>query len=142
MQAQRVPALSDTPQSGDATGGDEPQGAASLGGQATVLLAPTDVEGEIEPLAAATGLARRSAFALRLSVQLDAAAVGLLVRARRTVLVRGLGSGLSGLYLVDRVRHEIRVDGYRQQLTLVRNALGVSGAEPFGALGGLGGLLP
>ena len=61
-----------------------------------------------------------------------------MLRAKRTVLVRGLGSSLSGLYLVERVRHVIGVDRHRQQLTLVRNALGLKGNEPFGG----GGLLP
>jgi len=140
VHAERIPALSDTPQTGDSAGDDQAQGERSLGGQATVLLAPTDVEGELEPLAAADGLARRSAFAVRLTVELDTAGTGLLLRAKRTVLVKGLGSSLSGLYLVERVRHVLGVDRHRQQLTLVRNALGLKGDEAFG--GALGGLLP
>jgi hypothetical protein len=138
VQAQRVPALSDTPQSGEATGDDEAQGQTSLGGQATVLLAPVDVDGEVEPAAAATGLARSSAFGVQLSVEIDTAGVGLMLRARRTVLVKGLGSTLSGLYLVERVRHVVSVDSHRQQLQLTRNALGLKGDEPFGG----GSLLP
>ncbi|MGH3995986.1 MAG: hypothetical protein ACRDTJ_00805, partial [Pseudonocardiaceae bacterium] len=96
VQVARIPALSDTPQSADSAGDDESQGLTSLGGQATVLLAPPDVRGEVEPFAAAAGLARRSAFAARLTVEIDTAGVGLLLRARRTVLVQGLGSSLSG----------------------------------------------
>ena len=61
-----------------------------------------------------------------------------MLRAKRTVLVRGLGSSLSGRYLVERVRHVIGVDRHRQQLTLVRNALGLKGDESFGG----GGLAP
>ena len=60
-------------------------------------------------------------------------------KQRRLVLI---GSALSGLYLVQRVRHVLGVDRHRQQLTLVRNALGLKGDEAFGAGGGLGGLLP
>lgn len=135
----RMPALSDAPQAADSAGDDESQGLVSLGGQATVLLAPADVWGEVEPLAAATGLARRSAFAARLTVEIDTAGVGLLVRAKRTLLVQGLGSSLSGLYLVERVRHVLGVNQHRQQLTLVRNALGLTGDEPFGE--GFGGIL-
>jgi hypothetical protein len=138
MQVSRIPALSDAPQAADSGGDDESQGLVSLGGQATVLLAPVDVWGEVEPLAAANGLARRSAFAARLTVEIDTAGVGLLVRAKRTVLVQGLGSSLSGLYLVERVRHVLGVNQHRQQLTLVRNALGLTGDEPFGeSLGGI-----
>jgi hypothetical protein len=138
--AERIPALSDTPQTGDAGGDDESQGARSLAGQATVLLAPDDVTGEVDPLATATGLARRSAFAATLTAEIDTAGVGLMLRAKRTVLVKGLGSALSGLYLVQRVRHVLAVDRHQQQLTLVRNALGLKGNEGFG--GGLGGLFP
>lgn len=138
VQGQRVPVLSDTAQSGEATGDDQAQGVTSLAGQATVLLAPVDVDGEVEPAAAATGLARRSAFGVRLSVEIDTAGVGLVLRAKRTVLVKGLGSALSGLYLVERVRHVVSVDSHRQHLRLTRNALGLTGDEPFGA----GSLLP
>jgi phage protein D len=138
VQASRIPVLSDAPQTADSAGDDEAQGLVTLAGQATVLLAPADVWGEVEPLAAATGLARRSAFAARLTVEIDTAGVGLLVRAKRTVLVQGLGSSLSGLYLVQRVRHVLDVEHHRQQLTLVRNALGLTGDEPFGE--GFGGI--
>ena len=64
-----------------------------------------------------------------------------MLRARRTVLVKGLGSVLSGRYLVQRVRHRVTTDGHTQQVTLVRNALGLSGDEPFDGGGLLGGLL-
>jgi hypothetical protein len=138
VQASRIPVLSDAPQTADTAGDDEAQGLVSLAGQATVLLAPADVWGEVEPLAAATGLARGSAFAAQLTVEIDTAAVGLLVRAKRTVLVQGLGSSLSGLYLVQRVRHVLDVEHHRQQLTLIRNALGLTGDEPFGE--GFGGI--
>ncbi len=141
VHAERIPPLSDTAQTGDSTGDDEAQGKSSLGGQATLLLTPNDVTGEVEPLATAQGLARRSAFAASLSAEIDTAGVGLMFRAKRTVLVKGLGSSLSGLYLVQRVRHVLAVDRHRQQLTLARNALGLKGDESFGG-GGLGGLLP
>jgi hypothetical protein len=138
VQAQRIPALSDEPQSGEAAGDDEAQGRSSLAAQATVLLAPDDVDGEVEPDAAAAGLARSSAFGVRLTVEIDTAGVGLMLRAKRTVLVKGLGSALSGLYLVERVRHVLTVDSHRQHVELARNALGLKGDEPFGG----GGLFP
>lgn len=141
VKVSRLPALSDTPQDGEAAGDDQPQGQTSLAAQSTVLLAPGDADGEVDPLTTATGLARRSAFAATLTAEIDADVVGLMLRARRTVLVKGLGSTLSGRYLVQRVRHRVTTDRHRQQLTLVRNALGLRGDEPFGQ-GGLGGLLP
>ncbi len=141
VKATRIPALSDTAQDGDGAGDDQPQGSTSLGGQATILLAPTDVDGEVEPLAAATGLARESAFAVRLTAEIDTAVVGLMLRARKTVLVKGLGKTLSGRYLVERVRHKVNTQRHAQEITLVRNALGLLGDEPFGGAGLLGGLL-
>lgn len=131
VHAARIPTLSDEPQEADSVADDESQGSVWLGGQAAVLLSPADVSGEVDPVSAVTGLARRSAFAVRLTVELDTAGAGLLVRARRTLLVQGLGSSLSGLYLVERVRHLLGVDRHRQRLTLVRNALGLTGEEPF-----------
>lgn len=131
VKAARIPVLSDTVEQGDAAGDDEAQGERSLAAQATLLLSPADVDGEVEALAAATGMARRSAFGLRLSVDVDAAQAGML-RARRTVAVMGLGSALSGAYLVERVRHRVELEEHRLALTLTRNALGG---------GGIGGLL-
>ena len=140
VKAQRIPPLSDTAQSGDAAGDDQAQGSSSLGGVATVLLTPSEVDGEVDPASAAEGLARDAAFGVTLKAEIDTARVGLLVRARRTILVAGLGPQLSGRYLVQRVRHVVTLERHVQHLTLVRNALGLKGDEPFGG-GGLGGLL-
>jgi hypothetical protein len=139
VDAERVPALSDTGQNATATGDDEAQGATSLGGQVAVLLAPSDVDGEVDPTEAANGLARGSAFGVTLTAEIATDRVGVLFRARRTALVKGLGSTLSGRYLVSRVRHVVSLASHTQHLTLTRNALGLSGDESFG--GGLGGLL-
>jgi hypothetical protein len=140
LRGARIPPLSDTAQEAESAGDDQPQGSTSLAGQATVLLAPSDVEGEVEPMDAVTGLARESAFTVELTAEVDADVTGLMLRARRTVLVRGLGSLLSGQYLVQRVRHRVSTEAHVQELTLVRNALGLTGSESFGA-GLLGGLL-
>lgn len=140
VKASRIPPLSDTEQQGDASGDDQAQGSASLGGVATVLLAPGDVEGELDPMSTAEGLARAAAFGVTLSAEVDTARVGWIVRAGRTILIAGLGEALSGRYLVQRVRHVLTLERHVQHLTLVRNALGLSGNEPFGG-GGLGGLL-
>ena len=92
----------------------------------------------IQPLPSAqASTVEESAFAARLSLEIDTAGVGILLRAKRTVLVKGLGSSLSGLYLVESVRHVLSVDGHRQQIELTRNALGLTGDEAFGAGGGL-----
>lgn len=126
VKAARIPPLSDAVEQGEASGDDEAQGERSLAAQATLLLSPADLEGEIEALAAATSVARRTAYGLRLNVDVDAAQAGM-VRARRTLLVKGLGSALSGPYLVERVRHRIELSEHRIGLDLVRNAFGAGG---------------
>ncbi|GAA0712548.1 hypothetical protein Drose_13545 [Dactylosporangium roseum] len=136
VKVSRVPPLSDTPATGDSAGDADAQGAAPLGGAVTVLLAPTDVDGEVDPQRAADGLAGRSAYGVTLTAEIDTDRLGVLFRARRPVLVKGLGSTLSGQYLVEKVRHQVTLAAHRQRLTLRRNALGVTGGEPFGALGG------
>jgi hypothetical protein len=140
VTADRIPALSDSAQNGTGSGDDEAQGATSLGGQVAVLLAPADVDGEVDPTETAGALARRSAFGVTLTADVETDRVGVLFRARRPALVKGLGSTLSGRYLVSTVRHSVSLSGHAQHLTLTRNALGVTGDEPFGG-GGLGGLL-
>jgi hypothetical protein len=133
VKGQRLPLLSDVVQKGDSKGSGQPQGPRSLGDQVTVMLAPNDVEGEVEPKPAAAGIARASAFALRLTAEVTAESAGMLVRARRTLRVGGVGPALSGTYVVERVRHRIRRDEHVQQLTLIRNALGVGTSDIVGA---------
>jgi hypothetical protein len=141
VKLSRIPALSDSAQDADESGDDQAQGAHSLAAQTTVLLAPDDVSGELDPTSTAQAIARKSAFAAELRVEVDADRSDLLLRARKPVLVKGLGSELSGSYLVQRVRHIVTVEHHRQQVTLVRNALGLTGNEPFDSVSGLGGLL-
>jgi phage protein D len=138
VRVARIPPLSGSIQTGDSAGDDEAQGARSLAGVESELLSPADVDGEVEPLAAAQGMARRSAFAATLKFELDTARVGVMLRARRPVLVKGLGSRLSGRYLVERVRHTVTLERHVQQVTLVRNALGLTGDEPFARAGAPG----
>ena len=131
VMASRMPPLSDAPQHGEAAGDDEAQGARTLGGQATVLLAPTDVDGEIDPRppprawlavgvrheAAVQSTQRRPACCSRAAHRAGQGprlgAVGPLPRAA------GPPSSRSGLTRVTRI------------------ALGLVGDEPFGG----GGLL-
>ncbi|MDI2131688.1 hypothetical protein [Yinghuangia seranimata] len=139
VEAVRVPPLSTAAVAGGDAGTDQAQGALSLGGLTTVLLAPEDVWGEADAGPAARSLALRSAYAVTLTTTVDTDTTGVLLRARRPVLVKGLGNVLSGRYLVDKVRHVVSPDRHMQELTLVRNALGTTGDEPWG--GGLAGLV-
>jgi phage protein D len=108
-------------------------GAKSLGGATTVLRDGKDLPGLQTPDVAARVLAERTAFGATLSVTLTAPGMPLL-RARRTVTVRGLGPLVSGLWLVKSVRHTITPGGHTQALTMTRNALGDSraGADAAG----------
>jgi phage protein D len=113
-------------------GTDNAMGTTSLGGATTVLRVAKDLPGVQAPDVAARVLAERTTFGAGMSVTLTAPAMPLL-RARRTVMVRGLGPLVSGLWLVRSVRHTITQGGHSQALTLARNALGDSG--PGGAAG-------
>ena len=66
MKLSRIPALSDSAQDADESGDDQVQGAHSLAAQTTVLLAPNDVSGELDPTSTAQAIARKSAFAAEL----------------------------------------------------------------------------
>ncbi|MEV0319767.1 contractile injection system protein, VgrG/Pvc8 family [Streptomyces sp. NPDC050658] len=131
--ARRMPPLAAAPVVADAAGDDEAMAGVSLAAQVTELLAPQDAVGEVDARQTATGRARSSAYGVTLTADLDTDRTGLLLRARRTVLVAGLGPVLSGSYLVDRVRHVVTLEAHRQEVTLRRNALGAAGL-------GLGGL--
>lgn len=124
VKVARIATLAKTTTKADDTGQADAQGSRSLGGRTIGLLSPNELDGEIDPTEAAKALARRSAFGLTLDAELDPQRVDALMRARRTVSVGGLGSSLSGTYLVDRVRHRVRPDIHVQTVTLVRNALG------------------
>jgi phage protein D len=100
-----------------------------------VLLTGTGLAqaGELQTYAQA--VADESAWALTAEGELDTAAYGGVLRARRPVLVRGAGQRLSGTWYVERVLHTFTADGYTQRFTLRRNALGVTGQERFADAG-------
>jgi len=98
----------------------------SLGG---ATLARTNIAGDVAIVSAqtsATAMAERSAFTASLNATLSAPDMPL-VRARRTITVRGLGTVLDGLWLVRSVTHQITQAGHTQALALTRNALGPGG---------------
>jgi phage protein D len=143
VSGQQVNFTHGTEGSGDqqVTGNDgrgNAMGTQSLGGAVTVLRDPTDVAGSQPADVAARVLAEQSAFGASLSVSLTGPTMPL-VRARRTVQVRGLGDLVSGKWLVKSVRHTISPAGHTQALSLTRNALGDQ--NPPGGTGGLLGAL-
>lgn len=126
--------------SDDGTG--NAMGTQSLGGATTVLRDANDVTGTQTAADMARSLAEQSAFGAGLSVTLDAPAMPLL-RARRPVTVRGLGTLISGQWLVKSVRHTVTPAGHSQAISLTRNALGDSGSAGglAGAVAALAGAL-
>lgn len=75
----------------------------------------------------------RTAWEVEAEGRLNTAAYGKVLRAKRTVLVRGVGRRFGGTYRVERVLHAFGDDGHVQHFTLRRNAVGLEGGEPFAA---------
>jgi phage protein D len=104
-----------------------------LGGsqQRRVRIGPSNLfeTGELQTYAQA--VVNRSAWAVTAEGDLDATAYGSVLRARRPVLVRGLGQRFSGTYYVERVQHLLDDHNYTQHFSLRRNATGLQGSEAF-----------
>jgi len=56
--------------------------------------------------------------------ELDGSLYGHVLRVGLPVGLDGVGDRHSGIYYVDRVTHVFDANGYRQQFTLLRNAVG------------------
>ena len=78
---------------------------------------------------AATDAAR---FVIELRAELDPSLYRGLLRARRPVLVRGVGSRFSGIYYVESVRTTLEGAALVQSFVATRNATGQTGQESFG----------
>lgn len=87
--------------------------------------------GELQTYAQA--VTDRAALAIRAEGELNAQAYQGILRAKRPVLVRGVGTLFSGRYYVERVLHTFEAGSYKQSFTLRRNAVGVAGQEDFTA---------
>jgi hypothetical protein len=94
-----------------------------------VLPAGTAVEAEL--LSLAQGLSNRSSFAVIAEGEVDTNNFGAVLRAKRTVSVRGAGELYSGIYLVERVLHAFIEGEYTQSFTLRRNALNPRRQDDF-----------
>jgi len=79
--------------------------------------------------AAATDAAR---FVIELRGELDPSLYRGLLRARRPVLVRGVGRRFSGVYYVQSVRTTLEDSTLLQSFVATRNATGQTGQEDFG----------
>jgi phage protein D len=86
--------------------------------------------GEVQRYAQA--VVDRSSWSIVAEGEVNTVAYGGVLRAKRPVMVRGVGRQFSGRYYVERVLHRIGGDGaYTQRFTLRRNATGLTGQEDF-----------
>jgi phage protein D len=103
------------------------------GGVVTAMLStPVDDAGTLAQRAAA--MLRDAGWFVRVTGDVDAAALHVVLRVGQIVQLTTLGSVHSGKYLVWSVRHRIGKQAHRMSFVLVRNAVG---APPGG-----GGVLP
>lgn len=79
-----------------------------------------------------TGATDESQFTIEARGELDPRLYRGLLRPRRTVLVKGAGQRMSGLYYVRTVRTAIDEGEITQTFIAERNALGQTGREEFG----------
>ena len=99
--------------------------------QRRVLPSRTGLTRTGELQAYAQAVADQSALAITADGDLNTVAYGSLMRAKRSILVRGAGRQFSGTYYVERVHHVLTSESYAQNFTLRRNAVGLSGSESF-----------
>jgi hypothetical protein len=78
----------------------------------------------MEATARAQAETDNSVEALSANGELDAAAYGDVLHARKTVTVRGVGHTYDGLYYVKSVTHRIKPGEYKQSFSLTREGLG------------------
>jgi hypothetical protein len=79
---------------------------------------------EDELTARAQGRVNDFAMRVRAEGELDGTLYGHVLLPGLPVAVDGPGEWLGGVYYVDRVSHRFNLDGYRQQIRLLRNAYG------------------
>ncbi|MFD0119447.1 phage late control D family protein [Streptomyces sp. NPDC058320] len=86
--------------------------------------------GEVQRYAQA--VVDRSSWSVVAEGELSTVAYGGVLKAKRPVMVRGVGRQFSGRYYTERVLHTFTGDGaYTQRFTLRRNATGLTGQENF-----------
>jgi Phage tail baseplate hub (GPD) len=121
----------------DVMGGDDAANGVASGLTSAGAAAATAVLADPPPLDEALGAAASAAtddarLVIELRAELDPALYRGLLRARRPVLVRGVGRRFSGVYYVQSVRTTMEDNRLLQTFVALRNATGQSGQEQFG----------
>jgi hypothetical protein len=76
-----------------------------------------------------TGIRRRTDWNITAEGEIDGILYASPLRARNTVLVRGVGPTFAGLYYVTEVIHRFTPEAYSQRFKAVRNAVDLTGSE-------------
>lgn len=76
-----------------------------------------------------TGQRRRTDWIVTAEGEIDGILYGSPLRARNTVLVKGVGPTFAGLYYVTEVIHRFTPEEYTQRFKAVRNAVDLTGSE-------------
>ena len=79
----------------------------------------------------AAGILRRNAWWVSAQGELNGLRYGRVLRSRKLVTVKGVGSHYNGNYYVRKVRHRLTSRTYEMHFELGRNALGKLGSENF-----------
>ncbi|HSU40333.1 MAG TPA: contractile injection system protein, VgrG/Pvc8 family [Polyangiaceae bacterium] len=103
----------------------------------SVLLSNTGLSDAGELATLTQAIVDRSAWAVDAEGELDGEIYGALLRAKRTVLVRGAGTQFSGTYYVTKVHHHFAGGRYVQRFGLRRTATGVPRSQRFDEQKGL-----
>lgn len=99
--------------------------------QRTVVVRRRGAMSEAQMREYTQGLLRRHAWWVQAQGVLDGLRYGAVLRSKRLVTIKGLGSLYNGNYYVERVVHQLGPRTYRMQFVAVRNALGQLGSEDF-----------
>jgi phage protein D len=98
----------------------------------TVLLSGLGMAQSGEVQRFAQSVVDKSSWSIVAEGEVNTVAYGGTLKAKKPVMVRGVGRQFSGRYYVERVLHQIGADGtYTQKFTLRRNATGLTGSENF-----------
>ena len=90
----------------------------------TMLPSETGDRNPMEAYARAQAETNRSADAITATGELDTARYGHVLKARRSVGVRGAGYLMDGFWFVKRVTHSIKKGSYTQSFSLARDGFG------------------
>jgi hypothetical protein len=110
--------------------GDALRAGRDVAKQKTTAIAPADPTYDLGHMnAVLTGARRRSDWIVTAEGEIDGVLYASPLRARNTVLVKGVGPTFAGLYYVTEVIHRFTPEAYCQRFKAVRNAVDLTGAE-------------